>query len=356
MNQRLIAAGMYRGGGLGMMRALARSWEIEREPMRVRSAGPKYAVICYHTVGNTGVPFFCGLPGELFERQIAYLVKHYRVISLDQMLGELKAGNALPPAVVLTFDDGYRGVYSHAFPVMKEHGVTATVFLTGDSIEHGQVAWYDRIFSSLMHDRRNEIHFDGRSHGLTGPDGRIQVAAELVKYLRTKPDRERLEFSEVLERESPAVPEELANRVMTWSEVVEMRRAGFQFGCHTMTHPVASRLTREQFLAEVTECKRLIETRLDAACVDFAFPFGKRDECANADVLVEAGFRSAMTTEYGVNGPGTSLFELRRVSSGDLPSLELFAFDLAKVMVRGAENSALGLPELQGTEREKIRA
>jgi peptidoglycan/xylan/chitin deacetylase (PgdA/CDA1 family) len=355
VNQRL-AAGMYRSGGLSMMRAFARKWELAQSPQRIRPSGPKYAVICYHTVGNTGVPFFCGLTGELFERQIAYLVKHYRVVSLGEMLAELKAGIKLPPAVVLTFDDGYRGVYTHAYPVMKKYGVTATVFLTGNSIEHGEVAWYDRIFSSLIHDRRTEIHFDGSSHALSGPADRIQVSAQLVKYLRAKSDRERLEFCEALERESPALPEELVNRVMTWDEVIEMQRAGFQFGCHTMTHPVAARLTREQFAAEISECKRLVETRLGTACVDFAFPFGKRDECTSAEVLVQRGFRSAMTTEYGINGPGTSPFELRRVSSGDMPSLDLFAFDLARAMVHGAESSALGLPELRGTEREKVRA
>jgi len=339
-----------------MMRAFARAWEFERGPLRIQPARPKYAVICYHTVGNLEVPYFCRLASELFGRQIAYLVDHYRVISLEQMFTELRSGEVHSPAVVITFDDGYRGVFSHAFPIMKKYGVTATVFLTGDLIEKGEVAWYDRIFSSLIHAEREEIHFAGSSHALTGTEERIQVAARLVKHLRAGNDADRRDFCQLLERESPAFAQELRNRAMTWGEVAEMHRAGFHFGCHTMTHPVAARLTREQFLQEVMECKQLIEKRLGTPCIDFAFPFGKRDECGGTELLVEAGFRSAMTTEYGINGSETSLFELRRVSSGDAPTVELFAFDLARAMVHGAEKSALGLPELQGAGRVMSRA
>jgi len=356
VNQSLVAACMVRSGGLGVLRGIARAWELHRGPARLRSAGQKYAVICYHTVGNTGVPYFCPLTSELFDRQLAYLVRHYRVISLEQMLAELKAGTVLPPAVVLTFDDGYRGVYSHAFPLMKKHGVTATVYLAGRLVETGEVAWYDRIFSSVIHSEQKEIEFGGNTHALGSRGERVQLSAKLVTYLRTRDDRERQEFCAALERENPVSADELANRLMSWDEIAEMQREGFRFGCHTMTHPVASRLTREQFRAEVSECKQLIETRLRTPCVDFAYPFGKRDECAGTEVLAECGFRSAATTEYGLNGPATSPFELRRVSSGDMPSLDLFALDLAKVMLHGAESAALQLPQFRQAEREKIRA
>ncbi|HID22456.1 MAG TPA: hypothetical protein EYP14_08645, partial [Planctomycetaceae bacterium] len=53
-----------------------------------------------------------------------------------------------PPArtvVAITFDDGYRDVYSVAFPVLQQRGCTATVFPVVRVADGGEPLWWDQI-------------------------------------------------------------------------------------------------------------------------------------------------------------------------------------------------------------------
>jgi peptidoglycan/xylan/chitin deacetylase (PgdA/CDA1 family) len=108
-------------------------------------------VLCYHYVRGPGSPLqlarvfgyvVLSLPllddSELwkvsrrgFERQIEYLVRRgYRTVSLDDVHEWQMGRRELPPrSIVITFDDADESVYKHAYPVLKKHGLRATVFV-----------------------------------------------------------------------------------------------------------------------------------------------------------------------------------------------------------------------------------
>lgn len=66
-----------------------------------------------------------------FRAQIAWLRDHgYQAIPLSRLVDVLMHGGTLPQqAVVLTFDDGYVDLYTLAFPIMQEAGMTGTAFV-----------------------------------------------------------------------------------------------------------------------------------------------------------------------------------------------------------------------------------
>lgn len=47
--------------------------------------------------------------------------------------------------MAVTFDDGYRDVYTNAFPLLQEFGIPATVFLTIQFLDDPQLPWWDRL-------------------------------------------------------------------------------------------------------------------------------------------------------------------------------------------------------------------
>jgi peptidoglycan/xylan/chitin deacetylase (PgdA/CDA1 family) len=62
--------------------------------------------------------------------------KHYNVISMEDYVCFHKRRQTLPPnAVVITFDDGYRSFYDHAYPLLKQQGYPATNFVILSDIE-----------------------------------------------------------------------------------------------------------------------------------------------------------------------------------------------------------------------------
>jgi peptidoglycan/xylan/chitin deacetylase (PgdA/CDA1 family) len=110
-------------------------------------------VLNYHKIDDIDTPLSV-TPAE-FEEQIAYLAENgYHTITPDQLMGYLKYGRALPDKpVLITFDDGYRDNYANAYPILKKHGFTATIFLVT-----GLVGNDDRF---LSWDQVRDMHESG---------------------------------------------------------------------------------------------------------------------------------------------------------------------------------------------------
>jgi peptidoglycan/xylan/chitin deacetylase (PgdA/CDA1 family) len=87
------------------------------------------------------------LAASTFEQQMRYLkAQGYRTIGLDDLIEFTRLGRQLPRrSVVLTFDDGYQSFLRYAYPVLKELGFTATLFVYTDYVGLGRNAlgWDD---------------------------------------------------------------------------------------------------------------------------------------------------------------------------------------------------------------------
>ena len=112
---------------------------------RLRDGG---VILCYHNVAPTGDAPLSGEPGvhlslEKFASQVEWLARHYDVVPLHELLDRLAARRPLRDLAAITFDDGYRGVFEHAWPLLLELGLPATVFVVADAPETGDPFWWD---------------------------------------------------------------------------------------------------------------------------------------------------------------------------------------------------------------------
>jgi peptidoglycan/xylan/chitin deacetylase (PgdA/CDA1 family) len=97
------------------------------------SSAPKQggiAVLCYHDLQPVAKNDMTNTPSN-FEAHLKWLKgKGYKTLSVDELVAILKKKQAPPPkSIVLTFDDGYQGVYTYAYPALKKYGFKATLFL-----------------------------------------------------------------------------------------------------------------------------------------------------------------------------------------------------------------------------------
>lgn len=103
-------------------------------------------VLTYHDIGPQAKGRLV-IGAKAFAEQMRYLkANRYRVITLAEFHEFLQLKRQLPRrAVVLTFDDGYRSFLTHAYPVLKELGFTATLFVYTDYVGTGRNAlgWDD---------------------------------------------------------------------------------------------------------------------------------------------------------------------------------------------------------------------
>lgn len=351
----LVIKGLHYSGALRLARRLSKSHEIPPDsslpfPRFARVKIPKFVILCYHGIGESGNPLGVAPTRELFEAQMHFLQGNYRVTSLEEACRELRSGSKSEPGVVITFDDGYRSAYTVAFPILQKYRLPATIYLTVDSVETGQVAWYDRVFLAMAVAPSGELQLDLQGpwrFQLNSPEDRLRAALEVVAHLRTLPNSLRCERCAALENRIGLPQDALSSRVLTWEEIRLMHSAGIAFGSHTLTHPVVSQLAPHELQQELSSSKCLLEKKLGIPVLDFAFPFGKASDCSSAalEMLARSGYRSAVTTVSGVNTPQVNPFELRRLQVGSNGSIARFAFDIGRAFLRAEELRDLNVPK-----------
>ncbi len=83
---------------------------------------------------------------DFFQKQMQYLKdKNYNVASMNDLVNFFDNGTAVPAkSVLITFDDGYKDVYTDVFPILKNFGFKATVFIpTGLMNNFDYLTWED---------------------------------------------------------------------------------------------------------------------------------------------------------------------------------------------------------------------
>jgi len=106
-----------------------------------RKSKLRIPILMYHSISNDikmgGHPYFevCTSP-QVFDKQMMFLQdKGYSSINIKELADILSRKKASPfKPVCITFDDGFRDFLTDAFPVLKRHGFSATVFLPTDFI------------------------------------------------------------------------------------------------------------------------------------------------------------------------------------------------------------------------------
>lgn len=100
--------------------------------------------------------------------------------------------------------------------------------------------------------------------------------------------------------------------LMDASQVREWLAAGHQIGAHTLTHPYLTHVSFRDASEEIFSGKKKLEDMFGIPIQHFCYPYGDRD-AAIRDLVHEAGYTTACTTEFGVNTAETHPFELRRI-------------------------------------------
>ncbi len=99
-------------------------------------SGGDPTIFIYHHFGDKRYPT-TNVSEENFREQMRYLAENgYQVLPLAEVVRSLRARLPLPAkAAVITIDDGYRSIYTVAWPILKSHGFPFTVFLYVEGIE-----------------------------------------------------------------------------------------------------------------------------------------------------------------------------------------------------------------------------
>jgi peptidoglycan/xylan/chitin deacetylase (PgdA/CDA1 family) len=186
-----------------------------------------------------------------FAKQMAYLQKQgFTFYTASELIKHYRANGEFPArGITVTFDDGWKDNFTHAFPVMRDLGIKATVFLVPDVV--GKIT--------------------------------TQVTAE---------------------GEGP-------REHLSTENIVKMSKHGIEFGSHSLTHLLLNQASPSEIEKEVSESKTYIENLVQKPCEVFAYPAGFFTDIAKKAVA-DAGYLAGFTTVYG-DEDALDLYALNRV-------------------------------------------
>jgi len=87
--------------------------------------------------------------------------------------------------------------------------------------------------------------------------------------------------------------------------------SGHEIGSHSLTHPHLTRLDIASARREIFESKARLEDRFQRQVANFCYPYGDLNPAVR-DLVVEAGYQTACSTESGSNSQGCDLYRIRR--------------------------------------------
>jgi peptidoglycan/xylan/chitin deacetylase (PgdA/CDA1 family) len=235
-------------------------------------------VLMYHKIVDAGpqvteLNYF--VSREAFERQMLHLARNnYTALSIEQYAHYLRLGIDWPSkSVLITFDDGYSGIASIAYPILKNCGFKAVVFLP--------------------------YNYIGRNTPFPWETSGITRHHPLYQQLRP----------------------------LSWTEVNEIKDV-VSIGSHSVSHFLLAKADPDVIRHEIAESKRLIENRIGEEVISFSYPGGIPEHGAMNDItrkaLQDAGYRVAFYSEIGRNAANSDPYLQRRIVVADNDSDGLF--------------------------------
>ena len=215
---------------------------------------PVVRVLTYHRFGDIARDPFCVTP-EDFERQMAWLAEQEMAVSLADVAAFIHDGKSLKPgSILVTIDDGFVSVASHALPILKRHRIPAAVFVSSGNI------------------------------GRTVMQGNQQGETPSEDYL-------------------------------DWRGLQELMKAGVDIGSHAVTHRSLARISLVESEAEIVESRASLERGLNIPITTFAYPYGTLADFNEdiATVLRNGGYQLAFTSQHGAIRAHSNAMTLPRI-------------------------------------------
>lgn len=284
------------------------------------SKTPLLLTIVYHRVCPSMDSYeYMGVPADVFEDHIKFIKDNFEVVTMADGLDLLCEGKPRGIYASINLDDGYMDNYTHAFPIIKKYGLSATVFLVTDFIGQGHLFWWDEVFQI--------IRSAGQKGACAKPGSIIRDAYRAMRIndlLMDRKDSEIKDFVSNLKKQYRINKEITPNRMLGWKEIREMAGAGISFGSQAKTHKNLRLIEDSEIRRELMDSKLVLEEKLGAKKIGFCYPYGKHDDRVKG-IVRDAGFDYARTCIKGPNSKDIDRFSLRSIDASFVLNKELFA-------------------------------
>ena len=276
--------------GFGRLMGVFSSWLLK----------DKVTIFNYHEISHLpsefNNQFNLNVTPDVFDFQIDFIKKKFNVISPDDLIN-----NRIPlNAALITFDDGFSGVYRNAIPILQKHQIPAIIFLNmnvlkGDLFWAGIITYlskYDKVFKKYL---EKAVSVDEK------------IKPTFLFCSKTIVN----DYCELYNVNIDLNVRKYVGEFISIRELMEVDLTeGIYFGNHLDNHYVAINMSDDELLTSFNNNEAELK-KYNSYTKLFAFPFGQQNTCFSSnqvDLLVSVGALKVFSTHSTVNFGNRSHF------------------------------------------------
>ncbi|GEM_PF-2685789 len=234
----------------------------------------------YHVIADELPPHLSRLYSNVhsvqsFGEELDFLQEWFNPITAARLLSHLQDGEPLPKnPCLITFDDGYREVYEHAFPQLAQRQMSFVFFLTRNFVDNHSL-FVENTVSLILNlcEKDPDAEFAVK-HLLT--EHGVLVNGPIERYLQRVPYKQRflVELAAQVCGISSSQYAQQHRPYVTVHQVHEMLASGLvEVGGHSVDHPRNEELTDDEQVTQVADSMNSIEELFSPPSRLYAFPY-----------------------------------------------------------------------------------
>ncbi len=230
----------------------------------------------------------------------------FDIVDLDEAARRIAEPGQHNQFVVLTFDDGYRDVLEHAYPILKKHNCPFTVYVPTAFPDGEGNLWWLALEQVILEREAIRIEVDGeaRTYMTDTTEAKYEAYNDVYWWLRTLDDKKLHAFMrDFCARYHFDMHAKCLELAMSWQEIAQLAADPLvTIGAHTVDHSMLSKISEAELRKQIREGARILEAALGVRPRHFSFPYGSADAAGRRefDIVREMGFETAVTTRPGI--------------------------------------------------------
>ena len=277
----------------------------------------KGAILMYHRIlpdkdMDKDLNLGMAVSSSNFYKHMEAIKKKYQLCTINELIEGSKNNKFM---VAITFDDGYKDNLIHALPILEEHKIPASIYITTKFLEKKVNMWWYELKETIDKETSLNFDFENRNFNFKLKNNKqknlaykslrkilinLNLDKQILLLEKITKKKERKNFSDICLR--PDDIEILDNNPL------------ITIGCHSHNHLNLKILSENEIIFEIKKSLDILQNLLKHEISHFSYPYGGNGEVSNREykIVKNLKFASAVTGK---------IFPIKKCNPYELPRI-----------------------------------
>ncbi len=243
---------------------------------------------------------------------INYLYKDFDFIDINEYYDIIVNKKASKGKILITFDDGYKNIYSQLYDFLNQKKIKPIVYLISDFLLNKEIPWYLKLSLLFRNSKNKNLTYENENFNLKNYNERINLYTKIELNIQKI---EKHVFEKILadlynqanlNLDSIKIDPDM--EILDTNTLKQLISNGWGIGSHTCTHYPLNVLKEEEIERELKQSKLDLEKTFQVDINSISYPNGSYNE--NVLKIAEKYYKLGFTVER----EGKELISLPRLS------------------------------------------